>query len=192
MTSKVSVVSTIARLSLGVTYAAIFEKGKHRPEDRYRDELEGVWRAENQMEWYLRKVRPMHPYLDTEAPGAIVRLIGLAQGDNVSKAQPKQKSFYQAYGKEKEFTKSHIDTIYQCDEDVPPSRLTKAVKPLCSITCDLDIPYHALEDLDGANGRKLKMFCYEIEMIPSGASNEFSILYKDVKLASQDARIEFE
>lgn len=186
MTSRVSVVSTIARLSLGVAFAPLFVEGKHRPEDRYRDELEGVWRARNQMEWYLRKVGW---FGSTEVS---IRLISPAQGENVSKAQPKQKGFYISYSREKDFKRTHTDTIYQCDEDDPPSRLTTGVQELCSINCDLDIPYHALEDLEGANGAKLKMFSYTIEMIPSGASNEFSILYEGEKLASQDARIEFQ
>ncbi|KAI4264735.1 MAG: hypothetical protein L6R42_000173 [Xanthoria sp. 1 TBL-2021] len=166
--SKVSVVSTIARLSLGVAFDEDFEEGKHRPEDRYRNKLEGVWRARNQMEWYVRK------------------------GDNVSKAQPKKNNFYRSYGTSKDFTGSMRDIIFQCDEDDPPSRLTKGIQELCSIKCDLDIPYDALEDLEGAGGRKLKKFEYDIEMIPSGASNEFSILYKGERLASQNARIEFQ
>ena len=56
LTSPVTVASTIARLSLGITFQPIFEEGKHRQKDKYFDELEGVWRAEGQMEWYLRKV----------------------------------------------------------------------------------------------------------------------------------------
>ncbi|KAL8852862.1 MAG: hypothetical protein Q9221_002238 [Calogaya cf. arnoldii] len=168
--SKVSVVSMIARLSLGVAFDEDFVEGKHRPEDRYRNKLEGVWRAHNQMEW----------------------LIHYAQGDNVSKAQPKKSNFYRTYGTSKDFTGSLRDIIFQCDEDDPPSRLTKEIQELCTIECDLDIPYDALEDLEGAGGRKLKKFEYDIEMIPSGASNEFSILYKGEKLGSQKARIEFQ
>lgn len=128
----------------------------------------------------------------TDTPDAITRLIHYAQGDNVSKAQPKKNNFYRSYGTSKDFTGSMRDIIFQCDEDDPPSRLTKGIQELCSIKCDLDIPYDALEDLEGAGGRKLKKFEYDIEMIPSGASNEFSILYKGERLASQNARIEFQ
>ena len=127
-----------------------------------------------------------------DTPDATTRLTHYAQGDNVSKAQPKKKTFYRSYGTSKDFTGLEHEIIFQCDEDDPPSRLTTGIQGLCSIKWDLDIPYDALEDFKGAGGRKLKKFVYDIEMIPSGASNEFSILYKGKKLASQNARIEFQ
>jgi hypothetical protein len=51
------VTSTIARKSLGVRFRTDFEEGIHRQEDKHYDDLEGIWKAINQMQWYLRKVR---------------------------------------------------------------------------------------------------------------------------------------
>lgn len=57
ITSPVTVVSTIARTSLGVRFREFFEDGVHLEKDKFWDEDEGVWKAQNQMEWYLKKVR---------------------------------------------------------------------------------------------------------------------------------------
>lgn len=34
-----------------------FEKGVHHKDDKYRDRVTGDWMANNQMKWYLYKVR---------------------------------------------------------------------------------------------------------------------------------------
>ena len=57
MASPVSVISTIARASLEVRFHEPFEEGKHLEEDKLWNEDEGRYYAEDQMWWYLRKVR---------------------------------------------------------------------------------------------------------------------------------------
>jgi hypothetical protein len=54
--APLSVVSTIARQSLGVMFASVFDEDVHLIKDRYWDDHEGIWRASKQMRWYLRKV----------------------------------------------------------------------------------------------------------------------------------------
>ena len=49
--------STIARSSLGIPYTSTFDEDVHLEEDKYWDDVEGVWRAANQVSWYLKKVR---------------------------------------------------------------------------------------------------------------------------------------
>ncbi|MCJ1346745.1 hypothetical protein MMC31_004963 [Peltigera leucophlebia] len=168
LASRVSVVSTIARQSLGVKYSPPFIEGIHAEIDRYWNDNEGHWSADNQMMWYLRK------------------------GDNVSKMEPKQEDFYRLFSKAEEFYASRTKTIYQCEHHDPPSRLTTSVKELCTIKYKLDIPFSSLEDFTGANGKILKKHSYKIQMIPSGASNEFSMLYQGEKLWSQNVRIDFQ
>ena len=57
MASPVSVVSTIARASLGVKYQTPFDEAKHLEAAKFWNEDEGAYWAKGQMEWYLRKVR---------------------------------------------------------------------------------------------------------------------------------------
>lgn len=53
---KVKVEARIARLSYGVKFAARWDPEKHLQADKYWDTLDHGWRANNQMEWFLRKV----------------------------------------------------------------------------------------------------------------------------------------
>lgn len=57
MASPVSIISTIARASLGVEFRVPFEEGKHLEMDKVWCEDEGRYCAYHQMSWYLRKVR---------------------------------------------------------------------------------------------------------------------------------------
>lgn len=104
----------------------------------------------------------------------------------------KRETFYKLYKNEEDFKLFRTEDIYQCEDDEPPSRETASVNELCTVNYNLDILYDSLEDFTGANGKMLKKFTYGIEMIPSGASNVFSIFYKGKKLASKDAHIDFQ
>ncbi|KAI1308319.1 actin-like ATPase domain-containing protein [Xylaria venustula] len=170
--SHVSVVSTIARRNLGVASNSIFEDGVHDKRDKYLDVSEGVWRARNQMNWYLRK------------------------GQSVSTEEPIRHDFYRGYATEYEFKESGgtlVDEILQCDSDIPPSRRTDRVEALCEISWDHGnvITFDSLEDYYGKNGKRLKKLVYEIVMVPSGASTEFSIYYKGTKVASHNFQVLF-
>lgn len=106
-----------------------------------------------------------------------------------------QHSFYQLFSSEDAYYEASSEfkaKVKQCDDDTPPSRNTSKVKDLCTITVKLDVPYEALEDFYGAQGKMLKKLDYTVEMVPSGASIDFAVLYDGIKLGSQNARVEFE
>ena len=84
------------------------------------------------------------------------------------------------------------EAIYQCEDDDPPTRFTTSVKKLCVLKYTLDIPYSSLEDRINTEGKKIKKWDYVLQMIPSGASNEFRILYKGEQLGSHHVRTEFQ
>lgn len=106
--------------------------------------------------------------------------------------EPKKKSFYKTFSSKENFDPCQEDSIYQCEDDDPPVRVTSSVKELCTIKTNFAIDYDWLIDFTGETGKRLKKLDYDIEMVPSGASNEFSILYEGEKLASQNARIDFQ
>jgi hypothetical protein len=82
--------------------------------------------------------------------------------------------------------------IMQCDDDDPPSRRNTSVKDLCKIHVSLQgISYDSLEDFKGENGQALKMFTYDVEMVPSGASTEFAVCYEGRKLGTGQADVSF-
>ncbi|VUC36482.1 unnamed protein product [Clonostachys rosea] len=166
--APMSVVSIIARSSLGVSYSELFQYGVHREEDKYLDESEGVWRAKNQMRWYLKK------------------------GEAVSSDHPVRHEFYRSYEDEDEFEGNFADAMLQCDDDCPPERKTSSVKTLCTVNSRLDhISFEDLEDYIAPNGRELKKVSYGIEMVPSGASTLFCVYYGDERLGSENATFDF-
>ena len=83
-------------------------------------------------------------------------------------------------------------SIYQCEDDDPPTRLTTSVNVLCSFKYTLNVAYSSLEDYVNTNGKKIKKLSYVIEMVPSGASTEFRVVYKGEHLGSQNVTIEFQ
>ncbi|KID84431.1 hsp70 family chaperone [Metarhizium guizhouense ARSEF 977] len=170
--APVSIVSTIARQSLGVMYNDVFEDGVHQKRDKYWDENEGIWRARNQMRWYLRK------------------------GDSVSTGEPIRHDFYIAFATEEEFDDDGgtlFGEILQCDDSILPSRRSKKVQKLCEIICkyDNETTFDLLEDYRGQNGNELKKFVYEVIMVPSGACTEFAVYYQGSKLGSCNVQIDF-
>ena len=55
-TAPITVTSTISRASFGTVYNVRLDKEKHHREDKVWDELQGIWKARNQMQWFLKRV----------------------------------------------------------------------------------------------------------------------------------------
>ncbi|KAI0521984.1 actin-like ATPase domain-containing protein [Xylaria bambusicola] len=170
--SHVSVVSTIARRNLGISSNSAFITGVHDPRDRIWDGDEAIWRAKGQMQWYLRK------------------------GQSVSTEEPIRHEFYRTFATAKAFEdngSTFIDKILQCEDDMPPSRKTEKVSILCEISWNHggEITFDSLDDFPGAKSNCLKILGYEIVMVPSGASTEFAIYYKKMKVASHNVHVRF-
>ena len=83
-------------------------------------------------------------------------------------------------------------SIYECEDDDPPTRLTSSIKKLCVFKYKIDVAYSSLKDFTNMNGEKMKQLGYVLEMIPSGASNEFRILYKGENLGSHNVSTVFQ
>ena len=76
--------------------------------------------------------------------------------------------------------------LYQCEDEVPPTRFDSRVKQAGTIRCDLSVEYRDLPDFTCHNGEVIKKLSYELEFIPSGASAEFAV-YIDGKKQSGNA-----
>lgn len=61
---------------------------------------------------------------------------------------------------------------------------------LCSINYKFPTPYQLLPDYTTMGGKVVKKASYEIEMVPSGASIEFSLYYDGKKLGSEVTTVE--
>ncbi|KAL4908449.1 hypothetical protein BDW74DRAFT_175131 [Aspergillus multicolor] len=157
-----TITSTISRVSLGVSMSVNSISGVHKLKDRYWDEKEGMMKARNQMDWYLKK------------------------------------SYYILFNDIDEFyfdeANPLTETIYKHEGDNPPKRRTEAASELCTIRLNLKgcCDYEDLEDFKGAHGQVYQKLVYTSEMIPSGASTQFSIYFQGRKLRSQQVGIHYQ
>jgi hypothetical protein len=66
------------------------------------------------------------------------------------------------------------------------------VKNLGDINCKLDVPFSALKDFTSVTGEKLKKMKFEVEMVPSGASVEFTVYIDGRRQGRQNANVHFQ
>jgi len=55
--APIMIASTVSRASYGIWFKTTFDPREHKEEDKRWDDNEGVWKAFNQMRWYLTRVR---------------------------------------------------------------------------------------------------------------------------------------
>ena len=111
------------------------------------------------------------------------------QGDKISKAEPKRHPFSFTFKGSDELSKGGRIEICECEDNIPPSRRTANVTPLCTLRFEWDRSYDELEDFVAENGRKLKILNYDIEMVPSGASVVLRAKGHGIELSSRDVQI---
>ncbi|KAI0112712.1 actin-like ATPase domain-containing protein [Hypoxylon sp. NC0597] len=146
---RIAVTSTISRANFGIRYYMPFLKSIHLEEDRIWDNIKEEWVADNQAHWYLRK------------------------GDDVSTSDPVRAEWRRPFTKG--FSKTMSQTIYQCTDQVAPSRITSAATALCSIKWTPDVSFEDLKWKTNKSGKKYKELEYAVEFIPLGATAEFAI-----------------
>ncbi|KAL5003365.1 hypothetical protein BDV10DRAFT_200311 [Aspergillus recurvatus] len=163
---SIKVVSTISRISIGKMYWADFDESKHLEEDRKWDYNQEKWRADHQMQWFIRK------------------------GDDVSTKHRVSHGYHKIV--DRDFDGNFRVRIYQCEADTPPTRKDLSVKLLCTIQCSLDVPTSQLKTFRCSDGTKKKELYYKVEMVPSGAAAECTVYIDGRKQGSQNVNIEFQ
>ncbi|KAL4959262.1 Hsp70 family protein [Aspergillus stella-maris] len=163
---SIAVVSTIARISIGTVVWRDFRESKDLEEDRMWDYNKEKWRANNQMLWYIRK------------------------GDDVSTKDRVSHQYHQIV--DQSFNGKLEVEMYQCEADTPSTRKASNVKPLCTISCQLDVPTSQLESFIRSDGTKMKHLYYDIVMVPSGAAAECTVYIDGRKQGSQNVTIKFQ
>ncbi|KAJ5747486.1 uncharacterized protein N7511_009182 [Penicillium nucicola] len=167
--APIQVTSTIARYSLGTVYYTLFDPLKHsRSDPDYEWSAdEGDYVINNQMTWYIRK------------------------GENMSKLDPVRHP-WSRYVK-RNHRGSLNDGLYQCASSDPPQRMNDTVKLLCDLKWTPDVEISSLKDFTSADGnRRLKVLEYDIEMVPSGASMDFTFYVNHRKQASHNVKAEYD
>ncbi|KAI1326451.1 hypothetical protein F5Y16DRAFT_374825 [Xylariaceae sp. FL0255] len=171
--NPIQVASTMSRTSYGIMFNEKFDASRHLETDKVWDEAVRGWRAERQIRWYLKR------------------------GDHVSKMQPVRYSWRQIFGEEEKFTFNGIlaTTIYQCDDDEPPTRKARGVRDtireLGTLRCDLGISFQDIPIYTVHEGKTYRKLTYQIELVPSGASVDFVLYYKGKRKGSETVKVQF-
>ncbi|KAL2834215.1 hypothetical protein BDW59DRAFT_44951 [Aspergillus cavernicola] len=162
---SIAVVSTKSRISIGTTLWVDFDSSEHLEEDLTWDSKKEKWRADNQMEWYIRK------------------------GDDVSTKDRVTREYTRIVARD--FDGEFQVHMYQCEADSPPVRRESNVKRICTIKCKLDAPASELPTFKREDGVRFKELTYKVEMVPSGAAAEFTVYVHGRKQGSKNASVKF-
>lgn len=98
-------------------------------------------------------------------------------------------SYYRTY--RKDFGGKFQVHIYQCEDERAPERKTKSVTKMCTIDCKLDVPFSSLPTIKNSSGERLKKMDFEVQMVPSGASVEFTVYIDGRRQGAQNAAVKF-
>ncbi|KAL6918247.1 hypothetical protein FSHL1_009674 [Fusarium sambucinum] len=161
--SPVTITSTLSRLSLGVVTTRPYDEDIDDVANRYWNDEEDCYYVNGVMTWYIKK------------------------GQNVQKNEPLRKSFWRTFQDESEYDEYLYDStehIVQCDLECPPDMKNHLVTKFCGIEIALRKDFEDLNDYDSPSGMIVKKIDFDIEMIPSGASVEFSVYENGRKIGS--------
>jgi len=81
--------------------------------------------------------------------------------------------------------------LYQCDDEVPPTRRTANVTRIGTLHCDLDLQYSDLPDFLCKTEVTKKKLAYDIEIVPSGASVQFVLYIDGRRQGSETAKVKY-
>ncbi|RMJ12396.1 hypothetical protein CDV36_007943 [Fusarium kuroshium] len=141
--------------------------GVHLQQDKIWDKEAHEWKATNQMRWYLKK------------------------GENVSTKAPVSHEWHRLYQTNDDFDGTFVVTIRQCQEGTPPARNNNSVKEWAKIKCSIDVPFWGLKDHWNKAGVRVKRLDYHVEMVPSGASIEFTVVVDGKKVGKSQFQTHF-
>jgi hypothetical protein len=89
--------------------------------------------------------------------------------------------------------------MVQCEDEVAPVRFNSSMKSSCTINWSLDAAGLGIRASDieeefksVSTGEKMKRIRFHVEMVPSGASAEFSVDCGGKKIAKGNVNLEFE
>ncbi|KAM7215780.1 hypothetical protein V8F06_008803 [Rhypophila decipiens] len=161
----ISVTSTISRSNIGFVVRQYFDHRKHDIADRVWEPKEGLYKALNQMAWYVKK------------------------GETVPTDDPIRHEVFRI--REKNDFAPFTDVLLQCEDDVAPSTYQPHMKELAHITFDHGVTFSGHQDfIHAETGVLLDKVSYELVLKPSGASSEFSIWMGGSKFGASSVKIQ--
>ncbi|KAF4446399.1 hypothetical protein F53441_9967 [Fusarium austroafricanum] len=160
LTDAITVVvdSRISRHSYGTLVNIIpFDPNEHNQKDRMWCEAQQEFLAVEQTEWFVKI------------------------GDSISAYDPQFHSYWQDLTSPGQSIQIDIVTS---DTPTAPNRKDSSVKPLCVITSSELPEWNSLPVYTNKDGQVFHRVSYELGMISDGTSLDFSVYYKNKKIAT--------
>nr|XP_036578921.1 uncharacterized protein CTRU02_11175 [Colletotrichum truncatum]KAF6786304.1 hypothetical protein CTRU02_11175 [Colletotrichum truncatum] len=162
---SVTVKSRIARINYGIVFWQHYNPDVHLLTDRVWDEVEMIWKAYNQVHWYLK------------------------QGTDVFGAKSVRHSYQRLFEKPPERI---AEAIHYSESSAAPNRKDSTVKKLCTITWNSKIDFEALPTFTNPIGKIYHRLEFEIEMVSDGCSLEFTVYHDGKRVAAKNICADFE
>ncbi|KAI0453565.1 hypothetical protein F5B21DRAFT_525719 [Xylaria acuta] len=150
----VKVHTRVARLSYGWRFRAEFDETIHDIRDRIWDDLDGSWKADNQMEWVIKR------------------------GQNVSALKAETYNYYRTFGASDNGIHGLADEIFTSTEVHPSSRLDGTIKRHSTVEYETPRPVEEMRR-QIRNERTVYVWDYKLKIQVSGASMNISVISDD-------------
>lgn len=160
--------SRVLRCSYGVRYALPFVEGVHLDCDKYFSDFHGHYKADNQMQWLLKRGEDIS---DAQSCIAFALHIHFLAED---------------YGAKYPYSSS----IYSCDERIAPKRKERSVKYVGRMETECDVA--SIRSVRGVDSVKYKELRYSVQATVIGTAVEFSSVFADGKAAQTKIDLELE
>ncbi|KAI1307114.1 hypothetical protein F5Y03DRAFT_405699 [Xylaria venustula] len=149
---QLQVQSRIARSNYGWVYRALFDSGIHDPRDKCWDDIQGMWLADNQMQWVIKR------------------------GDDISLQKTKTYDYFQPWAADERGQPNIEKTVHCCDDANPPSRMEEHIRPVATFTYQVPKPVETLEKVFKDKLNFYRMWRYEWKVSVSGASFDVTLI----------------
>ncbi|KAJ4401976.1 hypothetical protein N0V85_005400 [Neurospora sp. IMI 360204] len=163
---SIKVDARISRASYGIEIACPWNPFQHQESDKFWSDVEQMWFAHGQMEWFLR------------------------EGEDISTKKPLKKDFYRTFYPNGTAT-SLYEVIYLTTVTPPPDRTESTVKELCKIKWEMVVDILSLPTRTNSLGKVYHILDFEVEMICSGSSIDFAVIYNGKRQGSKNVAVEY-
>ncbi|KAM3555584.1 hypothetical protein ARSEF4850_005920 [Beauveria asiatica] len=157
--------SRICRMGYGFKQDEHWNSDKHRQEHKQWNDLDEMYEAANQMNWFLKK------------------------GDTLDGASPSTHEFYRLLTASDELDIE--EELYFCTSDALPLWETDSVKELCSIKWNKRVDLTKLEESYNSAGQTYWRLKYKIQVFVHGPELRIEIYHNRKKVAAGEVTVEW-
>ncbi|KAJ5116885.1 hypothetical protein N7456_001233 [Penicillium angulare] len=185
-----------ARCHYGVSYRTPFNPDEHEQRDKEWCKYEEEWKAGNQMDWYIRKVKLL------QIPLTSCRSLSLnflcRQGESTSENKPISIGYYRCVPINHSFV-FHEELMMSCKDQAPKVHSKKRVVSInidmstgvrvhCELVSDLSkIPKRLFLKKKNSSGQEYYDVRYSLVLTPLSASMNFELVFKGINYGKVSA-----